>query len=455
MKQIFLKFYKNIYFPLFLIGMFLFLTALFYAATILHPQDWMATYFIGNDSHLNIPVSSYHGIGGYFHVAVDRYHVWTSRFLIELISFPLARHIVLWSFISSAITLLTMIIVSRGFANLYKISFKKSFVVVLVGLTFFSIDLLGGLQPDNQVTVFPAGVFATMNNYYWMICCVILSFYCAWQSTLLENKSVQYILIGFGALLSMIAVNSEQIAIFLFMFSSIVLIYKLLNNKIVTIPKCYILSTWVISLMGILNAYVSPGNKARAYFMNQRYPEYHTRSLFRKIDSTFQISMDWLTFQNILLAGLIIVMLVSLIKQKKIVETLLAGSLFVLMYGFPSNSLQNMIHNDILNISKKYPLEYVSETSITDVASWLPDLYYALLFVLLCYLFHESFKKFNYYKETIVLLIIGILSSSVIALSPNILVGSTRPFILFSIVLLLVLINFICGIIVDYSKNNQ
>lgn len=437
--------WKTVFFTsLITIVLFFFLTSLFYTSAKYYPQDWWATYLLGYDAHINQHLDKYIGLSGAFQIAFDRYEFWTSRYFIELISFPLAKNIELWAYINSFIILLSAIVVTLLVSQEYKISRTKVyFATSALFLSFFSFQLFGGVRVTDEITQFPAGTFATVINYFWMFSLLIFAFYLMAKAFALHNKIGKVILLLISVILVMLAVNFEQLAVLLILLTSASIVGSIFKKFKLNLSQWYyVVTLWLISFLGILNAYLSPGNKARSQFMMERYQEYHTRTIFRKIDSTFQLSMDWLTYQNSLMIGFLLLILITLWLKKDTVGLVISGSLLFALSSVVRNPLDNFVRSLVISNSKDYAYQYISKTSLHDMASLVPDLYYLVIFLAVCYVYHRAFNDKKFYIENTILLISGILSTGIIALSPNIMVASTRPFIIIAIIIFLTMVHY-------------
>lgn len=275
-----------------------------------------------------------------------RYGYWTSRIIIEFFLINLLKmgDIVCSIFVSAIFSLLGVAI-SKTFIINKEDKEKNKIInwIILFLLLTISYDVLIG-----------AGVMATTVNYLFPITLGIFVLLFIRKSILKEEiKKYEYPLYLFFAI---VATNMEQMCAILFVINFLSLVYFIVKEKKINVFNLILL---IISIIGLLNILLCPGNTSRYELeIETWYPDYTNFGIIEKtkcgiysvIESCFgSVNIPYIVFS--------IVIMISIFKNYKniIVKVIseipvVLGTIFTVFAPISSAIFPNMfgINNVIM-----------------------------------------------------------------------------------------------------------
>lgn len=367
----------------------------------------------------------------------SRYHIWSSRVLIETLLVFFVKHIFIWRIVN--------VFVLTSFVGLLNIYFNKNRSLNIILMSVFLTILLP------RVLFTEAGWIATTLNYLWAATFALIGFLPFYKRINHKKISVWLYIVSF--LFMGLASNQEQInACILGLI--VVLGAYLIRNKQRYLDLIPFLLLSIGSLVFTLHC---PGNKLR-YFaeMQHWFPEYGKLSLIRKIELGFSSTGKVLFFDSSLLFLLffgLIFIIGNQVFKNQILKSLSALPLVMnaLIMLFNVNRPQpTAIDKSVNNFMRQFT-HFGTNANFHDISSLGADFLILILFLIVCYVLWTFFKNIWARLFAIVIFIMGYLSKFIMAFSPTVWASGNRTgFILYLSVIILILM-----IVNELNKTNS
>ncbi len=250
---------------------------------------------------------------------IDRWFNWSSRLLIESSVAIFSKHLLLWKIVS--IVMGAILFWSLG--RILRIKRVYQGVLLLCMIFLINMHILAS-----------AGVFATTINYLWPAAC--FAFVMSVALIPPENKYLNRIAQVLMWPLYIYAVCSEQLAVLGLIFVSTYIIYKIYKKQHVSIVFWILLG---ISIIGILNVIISPGNENRkASEIGTWWPGFDSLSLLYKIKIGIIVMFSRLFMAPELPAVLLVLLLGVYSYKMRIIQAfviILPAIIIILLFIFP------------------------------------------------------------------------------------------------------------------------
>ncbi|HEM5998344.1 TPA: hypothetical protein U2B30_001783 [Streptococcus suis] len=336
----------------------------------------------------------------YIGFAIDRYNNWSSRLLIESSTMFFSIHQKLFGTVLLLSTF-TFLLVSR-----------KLFIKSQSEITTFSLPIV-------MFLIFPsflftsAGLVATVTNYYFPMVTLVIAWY------FVSKKQLGYLIFALPFWLH--TVMQEQFAVFGFFLFLYLTIQNYISNRKIQINY---FSLYIISILGIVSAALSPGSAIRSKTEIQNwYPNFEQVSIVNKVFLGF---VD--TNRGILLGDAMVFLYIILLimvginaLKKNIYPFLISLGLFLLL---TFHKLQLMTN---LRVFSEIAGE-VNEMSM-DIKTVSILFFMTTILLTLAYLIWNSFKTLGEKVFPLMLLIIGYISRMLVSFSPTIYASLERTYI--------------------------
>lgn len=363
------------------------------------------------------------GFSGAWHVAIQKYLHWSSRFLIEFSVVYFAGHLFLWGII----TVVSLMVIAQAMFSFskYSVPFNQR---ILIGMAFFLFIFPVHLLDS-------AGVFATTINYEWPVASFILGLYLT-KRALRASGFKKILCFGVGLLFLLFSINSEQVSVFMIVFGglNVLVNYRkqgLINNNLVVV---------ILGMLGAANAKLAPGNALRmASEIKSWWPGFNDVQFYVKAEGIFQLGMKWLLDGNILFVAVLLVFMFNFyIKNKR--TWFIVSTMFTLMLLFPEESgvktllisnIQNSIHGTAFN----------SNLSIHVVGPLFVDFILFGILVLVVGMFISAFRYDSNFHLLSILAISAFSTWGMMILSPTMIVSRSRPMTIFALLMILIVLD--------------
>jgi hypothetical protein len=342
---------------------------------------------------------------------INRYNVWSSRIIIETFLIFFSKHYVIFTFVNSLV--LTLFI--KFFADRFNDS-KKALLLVCALVFFFPPGLFES-----------AGVVAVCLNYLWPTAIIL------YVLRFVKNNSATNIW-GYIAIVvaTIFATNQEQTCMF-------TLFYLLFSSVVKLIQKDKIGKTTIIvlgiSILGMINTAVCPGNKARTLAETKaHFPEFAKFGLFTKLDLGWASTLKYFFYDaNVLIIIFLVLLPVLCLKLNKKNITIFAASIPVLAQSIATlGGEKDLI---MRYLGKLTPLG--TGFSVTNPKSYIFDITLLILFSCVVYAVAEIFSEKKI--EILTILIGSFATRFALGFSPTIWVSDNRTyFIVYTCILFLI-----------------
>ncbi|MDR1448565.1 MAG: DUF6056 family protein [Candidatus Ancillula sp.] len=347
---------------------------------------------------------------------VERYKIWTSRFLIEFLLTFLTAHVYIYIIITILLAMLIVYSISKC------LKFSLTYQVLIVA-TFFCMLIPSSIYLG-------AGIYATTITYLWTSALLLYSFTLVPECFTRNNPKLSVRKVILCVLSLIFACNMELMAIIasIIFFGANLLLYYL-HKKV----HFYLILGTVISFLGCMNLLICPGNKNRSRTSMQLYfPNFSNLSVKQKINMEFlHISKCFLLPLNCILLVLVIMLLLLALKSKLSIErkviTMLCTAIVLINSGllsFPAGYFTTQIKNQLLNDGTTN--DFVPKTTFHDISTFIPHFYFLLLYICIilpiCLIYGKTLK-------TLVILYVafsGFFASFTLAFSPTIYMSGDR-----------------------------
>ncbi|MDO1605713.1 DUF6056 family protein [Lactobacillus sp. YT155] len=342
----------------------------------------------------------------------SRYHIWSSRVVIEFFLTFLTQHVFIWKILATGVTCLYIILMN------YYFNTRKSLNILLVILTtLFSL-------PNSFFS--ETGWIATTTNYFWAITFALAAFYPFFQK--LMKRKINWFFYSAALIIQIFASNQEQINACFLGLTTCLIVYLAFQKQKIWI----LLPNWVLSIGGAIFSLTTPGNKLRyASELKHWFPDYAHFGLLRKLELGFS-STGKATFFDFNLSALlffIVLALLSLliIKNKYLkMMTLVPLITNIMFYIFKINRPNPNSVDDLTNNFLKHFTNFGTDISLKNPRSIMPDLFILILLIITTvsiWLIIENHKKA---LLIIILLAMGFASKFIMAFSPTIWASGIR-----------------------------
>lgn len=367
----------------------------------------------------------------YLGFAIDRYFTWSSRLLIESATMYFSVHQVRFGIaVFLALFVFWKCLVSLFLEDGDKHN-KIRFLVPLIFILIFTGNFYSG-----------AGLIPNMVNYFFPMVC----FTFGW--TLMKKNSKFYNVLSIFFII--FSCMQEQFTILTFLIFLYLLINHFLKkNKINLKYVCFV----IISLLGIISAMISPGNKDRVITeIEVYYPTFDSISVFNKVYNGFMEANRVLflnnTELNFLFLLLILLLIISIIRKKYGISILVSVIIFCTLFNkigidTPMNTIQKIINDypDLQLFSKDYYL------------ALYPVILYALFLLIIGFSLLTIFDDVETGLFSLILVMSGYLARMAVSFSPGVFVSGIRtfePLIFTSFIVIILMINELSAL---YEKN--
>lgn len=342
----------------------------------------------------------------------SRYEIWTSRLIIEATMLQLLRFPkYIWAIMDSFM----FIIIIDSIIKLVKGSSKN---VTLV--QYILLIILIALIPLSYYQ--SAGFIATTLNYIWPLAFGLYSL--TKTKKIFENLKLTPLEIILAILGGLFASNSETMSLILFGFNLIFFIQYYLKNK--TFSK-YISLMMLITIASIIFHATCPGNAVRSIQETITwYPDYANFSIVEKLILGFGTLSASMFKNNLITFSLFLcIWFITIYKNKSKIDIIFCtgflGFLYLILF-------QNVIARlPILNHINKALLVWTENGDTFDnkILSW-----FILMSIFAIYIFITFYVLIKYLKSSsfwpILVIIAGMCSKFVIALSPTVFASGSR-----------------------------
>ena len=344
-----------------------------------------------------------------------RYHVWSSRIVIEAVLVYVSRHLVLWKVLDILAWMLFVILLAAAIPGEKRE--RINWLVVSLVLIYPLKDL------DT------AGWIATTTNYIWPL--ALGMFALTGVSFVLQEKKVPLPLFLLSLPAMLYAANAEQMCAVICGICFIGILYCIFFAKR-NVSTWWQLIVWLLfgvaQLVFILRC---PGNSVRTTEeIRQCMPNYKNYNLIDKAQLGFVDTVHhMISSENLLfLMFAVILMILVFLKTKELLFRL-AGVLPV-MWTVLLTFFGDAFERNFVKLSSLFNLNDIVNGSNYQLAySYLPLLAYAL--VLLCVLVSVSMISTSWteFLGYVCLLGIGFASRVIMGFTPTIFVSQERTFL--------------------------
>lgn len=344
-----------------------------------------------------------------------RYHVWSSRIVIEAVLVYVSRHLVLWKVLDILAWMLFVILLAAAIPGEKRE--RINWLVVSLVLIYPLKDL------DT------AGWIATTTNYIWPL--ALGMFALTGVSFVLQEKKVPLSLFLLSLPAMLYAANAEQMCAVICGICFIGILYCIFFAKR-NVSTWWQLIVWLLfgvaQLVFILRC---PGNSVRTTEeIRQCMPNYKNYNLIDKAQLGFVDTVHhMISSENLLfLMFAVILMILVFLKTKELLFRL-AGVLPV-MWTVLLTFFGDAFERNFVKLSSLFNLNEIVNGSNYQLAySYLPLLVYAL--VLLCVLVSVSMISTSWteFLGYVCLLGIGFASRVIMGFTPTIFVSQERTFL--------------------------
>lgn len=344
-----------------------------------------------------------------------RYHVWSSRIVIEAVLVYVSRHLVLWKVLDILAWMLFVILLAAAIPGEKRE--RINWLVVSLVLIYPLKDL------DT------AGWIATTTNYIWPL--ALGMFALTGVSFVLQEKKVPLPLFLLSLPAMLYAANAEQMCAVICGICFIGILYCIFFAKR-NVSTWWQLIVWLLfgvaQLVFILRC---PGNSVRTTEeIRQCMPNYKNYNLIDKAQLGFVDTVHhMISSENLLfLMFAVILMILVFLKTKELLFRL-AGVLPV-MWTVLLTFFGDAFERNFVKLSSLFNLNEIVNGSNYQLAySYLPLLVYAL--VLLCVLVSVSMISTSWteFLGYVCLLGIGFASRVIMGFTPTIFVSQERTFL--------------------------
>lgn len=264
-------------------------------------------------SFLKEPINMFYGI--------DRWLSWSSRLLIENSVNIFSKNLFAWSIITVLLGSVMFWSIGRLLSN---------------DRIYHSFLIFGIMMLVNFYTLTTAGIFATTINYMWPISCLLFVYAVVLRP--LSSKALNTIAMIVIWPMYIFAMCSEQLSVLSFVLLSVYLIYKIYKKEHI---KKTIILLLIISILGILNVFICPGNELRVtQEIANWWPEFINFSIKEKIIIGLTV-----TFSRVVLAPdmlfvtfTLLIFLMALIKRNIKAFMFISPVLMIICLLFFSNN---------------------------------------------------------------------------------------------------------------------
>ena len=341
---------------------------------------------------------------------IERWFNWSSRLLIEDACNFFAHHIVFWA-------LITVITGAILFWSVGRILNHKR---IYQSLMLFSIFLT-----INLYILSTAGVFATTINYSWPLAC--FAFVIAGVLRPFKNKKLAQIFNVIMIPMFIFAVCSEQIAMLgVFLFTGYIIYCKIEKKKV---PR-KVLVLLALSVLGIINTLVSPGNTRRTKLESDSgWKNFSTLSLKSKIVIGTTATMSRLFFAPQLPVILLVVLIGAVAFNNKNIQALvsiLPSLVLVYLFNFSETFSSHIVNENYFKSLRTLALGF-DQFNFPD--SHQIKIYFIIFTVLIVSILSSILFLYGKTKKTAIImasLLGGGAVSLAISLSPTIFASNTR-----------------------------
>lgn len=201
---------------------------------------------------LNIFQNKYNN--NYLKFGIDRFHNWTSRFIIESVLVSFVKNINLWRIVNSIAMLIVIVIPPYLFKT------NNRFRGLIVSFLF---TLLIPIAAINN-----AGWVATTTNYVWVMAAALIAIFPIFELLNGDKKKYWFLEYMLGIVFLVYASNQEQMIVILLVVLTLIAFYMFFKKKKDII---YIVPYHLIVILNLLIALSSQGNKIRAKVETQNW----------------------------------------------------------------------------------------------------------------------------------------------------------------------------------------
>ncbi len=344
-----------------------------------------------------------------------RYHVWTSRILIEAVLVYVAKSMVLWKILDWFMWMLFAVSLSVIFG---KTEDKYRSNWILVGLILiYPLSELGG-----------AGWIATTTNYIWPL--ALGTFVFSGTAKVFRGEKIQWWLYLLYIPALLYAANAEQMCAVMLGLEALTILYLIVTKKqgnhwVILLPFLFICIAEFLFIM------TCPGNAARKHDEIADYMQnYGTYNLIDKVDLGFVDTLKHLVSSgNLLFLILTVVLAVFVFLRTKESAARLVSIIpvaWTIVLTFFPNVFETQFPQFAGILDKN---ELINGYNYVWGYSYLPFILYAFitLCILLCIVWiAKSWEEFFVY---FCLLAIGLASRVIMGFSPTIFVSGERTFL--------------------------
>lgn len=368
---------------------------------------------------------------------IDLWFNWSSRFFIENAVNIFSKSLPLWSLVT--IGLGTMLFWGMGRILRNKNIYQS--IIIFCLMLLVNINMLS-----------TAGIFATTINYLWPMAC--FTFVAAIILVPFKNKKLNLISNIMIWPMFVFAVCSEQMAVLGFLFMGGLAIYYKSTKKKVP-GRIYILL--LLSMVGILNVIICPGNAVRAASeMKVNWPSFIDFDIKSKLTIGGIVTFSRIFFAPELLALLLVLSIGALSYKKKNLKAFIAilpAVVACLLLFFPPTEGEPTTYIRSANF-----FNHIRNASLYLSPDALPNSTEKTVYIIIFTLITLSVVASILYlygrtKKSLIMLCVlsaGTLVSMVVSLSPSLFASNIRT--LYPLVVILIGVNFV--IIQDILKLN-
>jgi hypothetical protein len=418
--------------PYLCVGIFFYLLTYFQDV---RSGDWQAVF------HDQVVSGNFTGPVAY---AVWKYTNWSSRFVVEFFGYFMTEHLLIWRIITIALAVLMVHSIRKcfGFIEFWQMSLVAIFFCLFIPSAIYS----------------SAGIYAMVINYLWtssLLLYALSGIRTSIYSTLAKTETTRIKISKMILyLLSLIfACNSEQMSVLAFMIFFLFNLVWFIKIKAKQF-NLYIVLGLVISLLGIMNVLICPGNVHRRFAeIASNFPAYANISIFSKVNLGFlYICKHFLFDSDLVYLAIISVLLIlsiriSISTNKKVVLFLLNFVPLIMSKYFYNTS--DFFRPQISQMLGQMQDQFIPNTSFSNPKTLMPHIFF--LFLIFCFV-ASIFLLYGFTFRTLFILYIafsGFIATFLVSFSPSIYASDVRIFFPLYITLLCVL----CYLSVDLVKN--
>lgn len=343
---------------------------------------------------------------------IHRYHEWSSRSLIEGLLILLTRFPILWRIGDTLICIAITVLLSRLF-NPERSRIK--YWIMLVCIFLFPIAI-----------IYEVGFIATSLNYSWPFAAALLALTPVikgfWDR---EVKRWEYI-VAFPMML--LAGFQELICATSVLALLASLVYHIISEK--KLPR---FELCMLTIAGAMLVYTltCPGNDNRSMLETATwFPEYADFTLFAKIELGFSSMCKtlFLDFNVFVLIFSLVITVAVFVNSHKWYHRLIActPTAFIFIFGTLGAVLSPYV--DIIKWLRASVGKAGTGIVFNDPFTWIPDLLFVSIFVLLLVSLRYAVKDTKHYWFLFVVLALGAASRMAMGLSPTVWASGERIF---------------------------